>query len=137
MRITFTLVPDRAMNQLTKGALEASIANAVTKFHREQQGRGPQDVRAFIVGEMILVRCSGIFTLTESKLCVSDEGRKLIQSARRELRSINHQEIEEIIADLCSCPVLRSYCDLNVEAAEQVEVYILERNLEKLFATKG
>lgn len=125
------------MNQPTKGALEAEIANSVTKFHREQQGRGPQEVRAFIVGEMVLVRCSGIFTLTESKLCASDDGRKLIQSARRELRSINHQEIEEIISLLCNSTVLRSYCDLNVEAAEQIEVYILERNLEKLFSGKG
>ncbi len=125
------------MSHPTKGALEAELANAITKFHREQQGRGPQDVRAFVVGEMILVRCSGIFTLTESKLCVSDEGRKLIQSARRELRSINHEEIEEIVEKLCGCAVLRSYCDLSVESAEQVEVYMLERNLEKLFAGKG
>ncbi len=125
------------MNQLSKGALEAEIANAVTKFHREQQGRGPQEVRAFLVGEMVLVRCSSVWTLTESKLCASDDGRKLIQSARRELRSINHEEIETLIAQLCGCAVLRSYCDTHVEAAEQVEVYILARNLEKQFAGKG
>jgi uncharacterized protein YbcI len=121
---------------MTLGALEAEIANAVTRFHREQQGRGPQDVRAFVVGEMVLVRSSGIFTLTESKLCASDDGRKLILSARRELHSINHQEIELIVARLCACPVLRSYYDVNVEAAEQVEVYILGCNLEKSFAAK-
>jgi uncharacterized protein YbcI len=122
---------------MTKGALEAEIANVVTKFHREQQGRGPQEVRAFVVGEMVLVRCSGIWTLTEAKLSVSDDGRKLIQSARRELRSINHEEIEEIIGKLCDCAVIRSYCDTSVEAGEQIEVYILERNLEKQFAGKG
>lgn len=116
----------------TKGALEAEIANAVTRFHREQQGRGPQDVRASLVGDLILVRCQGIFTLTETKLSGSEEGRRLILSSRRELRSINHEEIEATIADLCGCAVLRSYCDVHVEAAEQMEVYVLDKNLEKL-----
>ena len=118
----------------SKGALEAEIANAVTKFHREQQGRGPQEVRAFIMGELVLVRCQNIFTPIEAKLAGSDEGRKLIKSARQELRSINHAEIEAIIATLAVCEVLRSYCDVNVEAAEQVEVYVLGQNLEKSLA---
>ena len=117
----------------TKGALEAEIANVITRFHREQQGRGPGEVRAFLVGEMILVRCSGVFTPIEAKLCGSEEGRKLIKSSRQELRSINHLEIEQIVGELVGCAVLRSHCDLSVEAAEQVEVYILAGNLEKGF----
>lgn len=124
------------MVQISRGALESEIANTITRFHREQQGRGPQDVHAFIVGEMVMVRCSGIFTVTEGKLSASDDGRKLISSARRELHSINHHESEALISQLCGCLVLRSYYDINVEAAEQVEVYILDRNLEKSFASK-
>lgn len=124
------------MNQLSKGALEAEIAGAVTRFHREQQGRGPGDVRAFIVGDMVLVRCQSIFTPVEAHLSASDEGRKLIKSARQELRSINHAEIEEIIGKIAGCAVLRSHCDLSVEAAEQVEVYVLAQNVEKLCAGK-
>ncbi len=124
------------MNSPSKGALEAEIASAVTRFHREQQGRGPGEVRAFLVGDLILVRCTSIFTPVEAKLSASDEGRKLIKSARQELRSINHLEIEEIIAGLVGCAVLRSHCDLSVEAAEQVEVYVLAQNGEKQFAGK-
>ncbi len=72
----------------------------------------------------------------EEHLSASDEGRKLIKSARQELRSINHEEIEDIIAGLVGCAVLRSHCDVSVEAAEQVEVYILAQNIEKLFVGK-
>ena len=117
----------------SKGAFEAEVATAVTRFHREQQGRGPGEVRAHLVGDMVLVRCTAILTSVEEKLCASDGGRKLIKSARQELRSINHLEIEEVIAGLAGCPVLRSHCDLSVEAAEQVEVYVLAQNVEKLF----
>lgn len=117
--------------KLTKGSLEAEVANAVVKFHREQQGRGPSEVRAHLAGDSILVRCMGVFTQTEQKLCTTDDGRKLIRSARQELRSIHHREIEQIVANIAGCEVLRSYCDMDPESAEQVEVYILEADIEK------
>jgi len=120
----------------SKGALEADIAGAVTRFHREQQGRGPGEVRAFLVGDLVLVRCTSVFTPVEAKLSASEDGRKLIKSARQELRSINHREIEDVVASLVGCAVLRSHCDFHVEAAEQIEVYVLEQNVEKQFAGK-
>ena len=119
------------MNRRTKGSIESDVANAVVKFHREQQGRGPADVRAHLVGDMLLVRSTGIFTQTESHLSVSDEGRRLIKSARQELRGINHTEIEQSVSELVGCGVVRSYCDIDVDAAEQVEVYVLEVDIER------
>jgi uncharacterized protein YbcI len=119
------------MNRPTKGTIEAEVANAVVRFHREQQGRGPADVHAHLLGDLILVRSAGIFTPTEMRLAASEEGRRLIKSARQELRSINHGELEGLIAGIIGCRVLRSYGDVNVEAAEQMEVFVLEADLEK------
>ena len=119
------------MSRPTRGTIEAEAANAVVRFQREQQGRGPADVRAHLVGDLILVRSTGIFTPTEVRLAVTEEGRKLIKSARQELRIINHGEVEALIAGIAGCPVVRSYYDVDVEAAEQVEVYVLEVDIEK------
>ena len=119
------------MSRITKGTIEAEIANAVVRFQREQQGRGPTDVRAHLLGDLILVRSSGIFTHTETRLAVTEEGRRIIKNARQELRTINRSEIEQIIADIVGCGVLRSYCDLDTRAGEQMEVYVLETDLEK------
>ncbi len=119
------------MNRPSKGTIEAEVANAVVRFQREQQGRGPTDVRTHLVGDLILVRCAGIFTPTEARLAATDEGRKLIKSARQELRSISHTEIEGIVSAIAGCPVVRSYGDISVEAAEQMEVYVLGVDLEK------
>ena len=55
----------------------------------------------------------------------------LIKSARQELRLINRADIEATISLLVGCPVIRSYYDMDVEAAEQVEVYVLETDIEK------
>lgn len=115
----------------TKGSLEADVANAVVRFQREQQGRGATDVRAHLIGDLVVVRCAGIFTPTEAHLAASEEGRRLIKSARQELRSINRAEIEGVVAGLLSCDVVRSYYDVDVDAAEQVEVYVLSADVEK------
>jgi uncharacterized protein YbcI len=115
----------------TKGTIEAEIANAVVRFQREQQGRDPNDVRAHLLGDLILVRCAGIFTPTEARLAATEEGRRLIRSARQELRAINHIELEDILAGIVGCRIARSYCDVNVEAAEQMEVFVLETDMEK------
>jgi len=119
------------LSRPTKGTIEAETANAVVRFQREQQGRGPADVRAHLVGDLLIVRSMGIFTQTETGLAASEEGRKLIKSARLELRSINHREIEETISAIIGCAVVRSYYDIDVEGAEQVEVYVLDVDLEK------
>ena len=115
----------------TKGSVEADIANAVVRFQREQQGRGAADVRAHLLGDMVIVRCGGILTPVEARLLASDEGRRLIKSARIELRSINHAELEALVGAITGAHVLRSYYDLTVEAAEQVEVFMLDSDVEK------
>lgn len=119
------------MNRPTKGSIEAEVASAIVRFQREQQGRGPSDVRAHLLGDLILVRCAGIFTPTEARLAATEEGRRLIRSARQELRSIVHRELEESVAGIAGCRVLRSYSDVNVEAAEQMDVFVLEADMEK------
>lgn len=117
--------------QITKGALEAEIANAAVKFQREQMGRGAGQVRAFILGDMAIIRSSEIFTPIEKRLAATQDGLKLIQSSRRELSSINHTEIEGIIADIVQIKVIFSYYDVDVERAEQIEIFIFEKDVEK------
>jgi len=119
------------VNRPTNGTIEAAVSDAVVRFQREQLGRGPEQVRAHLVGDLIIVRCTGIFTQTEARLAVSEDGRKLIRSSRQELRSINHAEIEELIASITECAVVRSYGDVDVSAAELMEVYVLDIDMEK------
>jgi uncharacterized protein YbcI len=125
------------VDQPTKGAVEAMVANAVVRFQREQQGRGPGDVRAHIVGAMVVVRCTDILTATEARLSVTEEGRRLVRSARQELHAISHEEMDAIITGLTHSAVMRSYYDVNVDAAEQVEVFVLKDNLEDAFRKRS
>ncbi len=119
------------MERVTKGSIEAEVANVVVRFQREQQGRGAADVRAHLMGDMMVIRSGGIFTPTEAHLAASDEGRRLIKSARQELRTIHRKEVEDIVGRLLDADILRSYYDVDVDAAEQVEVYMLAQDVEK------
>lgn len=48
-------------NGRTKGEIEGAIRNAIIKFEQEFMGRGPEDVQAFIVRDIILIRLKGGF----------------------------------------------------------------------------
>lgn len=125
------------VNRPTRGSIEAEIASATVRFHREQQGRGPEEVRAHLIGNLVVVRLSGVFTTTEARLASTPEGRRLIRSARQELRSITRAAAEELIASIVGCAVERSYFDMAVEAAEQIEVYVLETDVERRLLRPG
>ena len=113
------------MRELEIPPLESELAELVARFHREQQGHAPVFCEAHLLRDMAVVRSTGIFTSTEQTLCGSTEGRKLIQSARREQRALTRRDIEGRVAKILSRHVLRSYYDLDVRTGEQVEVYIL------------
>ena len=61
-------------NRQTRGELEVAIRNAIIQFEQEFMGRGPTDVRAFIVQDIILVRLKG---------CADASGAAIGQKCRR------------------------------------------------------
>src|SRR5579862_1991665 len=101
------------MRELEIPPLESELAELVARFHREQQGHSPSFCEAHILRDMAVVRSEGIFTPTEQTLCGSTEGRKLIQSARREQRALTRRDIESRVSKLIDREVLRSYYDLD------------------------
>ena len=118
------------MNTLTNDPIETQVADAVAKYHLDQQGRAPKSLRAHLVADMVIIHSQGIYTPTEESLADTEEGRKLIKSARRELRSITRRDIEAKIGSIVGCEVLRSFWDLDIRSGEQVEVYMLSRSPE-------
>ncbi len=119
--------------ELTRAGLEAEIERAISNFHVDQHGCKADKTSAHVMGDMVVIRSSGCFTPTEKGLSASEDGRKLIKSARRELRSLNRRQVESQVGETVGIKVTRSFWDLDVRVGEQVEVYILEQDLtEKL-----
>lgn len=109
--------------------IEAQIADVVSRFHRDQQGHLPTRVDAFVTGELVIVRSHDVFTPTERDLAETSEGKKLIQSARRDQRALVRRQVEALVGQALGRRVVRSFYDIDTRNGEQVEVYVLDSSL--------
>jgi uncharacterized protein YbcI len=40
----------------TQGEIEAAICQGMSRFQQEYMGRGPKDIRAHLIGDLLVVR---------------------------------------------------------------------------------
>ena len=111
--------------------MEADISEAYIKFQREILGRGPQETRTYILKDMVIVRLKGVLTHEEKHLVKTERGRRLVKEMRQILREHYSAETEEIISRLTGCQVISSHSDISTKIGERVEMFILDRDLEK------
>ena len=57
----------------TKGQVEAEISEAIIKFEKDYMGRGPDETKTYIIGDMVLVRLRGVLTPAEKQLAKTDD----------------------------------------------------------------
>ncbi|MDQ0225934.1 DUF2294 domain-containing protein [Metabacillus niabensis] len=115
----------------SKKKLEAKISEELIKLQRELIGKGPQEAKTYIVYDMMITRYKGVLTVEEKHLVNSDPGKKLVKEMRELLREKYCQEYEKIIEQYTGCKVLSSHSDISTSTGERIEVFILDRNLEK------
>ena len=118
---------------ITKGQLEAKVTAAITQFEREHLGRGPQEVRTWIIQDLILIRLKGVLTPAEEKLARDPEGHRLVEEVRRQLIEGSRSMLDEMILDLIGVQVVSLHSDINVEIGERIFVFTLSEDLEAKF----
>lgn len=115
---------------LTKGQLEAKIATAITQFEREHLGRGPQEVQAWIIQDLILVRLKRVLTPAEEKLARDAEGQRLIKEVRKQLIEGSRSLLDEMILALTGVEAVSLHSDISVKTGERIFCFTLAENLE-------
>ncbi len=115
----------------TKGQLEADISNLITKFEKEQLGRGPKEVRAFIIQDLILVRLKGILTPAEEKLVSEVDGAQIVKQIRRRLIESSRKILEKLIEDTIDGKVITLHTDISSHTGERVIIFGMDRNVEE------
>jgi hypothetical protein len=68
----------------TRGEIEAAICEAVSRFEQDYMGRGPKDIHAHLLGDLLVVRLQGVLTAAEQHLVrsLNDKGRDLLKQGR-------------------------------------------------------
>ncbi len=123
----------------TRGQLEAEISEAIIKFEREYMGRGPEETRAHIIEDMILVRLRGVLTPAERNLAkIEDDryGRSLVKQVRIELLEKARGLLEVLVHDITGCRIRSLHTDISTSTGERVIIFTLD-GLPQLKETEG
>ncbi len=113
----------------TKGQIEADISEAIIKFEREYMGRGPDETKTYIIGDMILVRLKGVLTPAEKQLAKTSDntqGRSLIKQVRIELLEKAKVLLDTIIQDITGHSVRSLHTDISTVTGERVIIFTLD-----------
>ncbi len=114
----------------TKGQLEADISAVLTKFEKEHLGRGPKEVKTFIIQDLILVRLQGILSPAEEKLAKESDGIQLVKQIRRRLIESSRKVLENIIFEKTNAKVRTLHTDISTHTGERVIIFVMDRNIE-------
>ena len=49
----------------TQGEIEAAISDGVSRFEQDYMGRGPKNIFAHLLGDLLVVRLQGVLTAAE------------------------------------------------------------------------
>jgi uncharacterized protein YbcI len=117
-------------NERTRAEMEVAIRNAIIKFEQDFMGRGPTDVRAFIVRDLIVVRLKGVLTPAERQLAKTPDGVDMVKRIRQTLIAQGRDRLIEQVSDITGAKVLTLFMDIDVQIGEKVLVFTVERDLE-------
>ncbi|NKB81857.1 MAG: DUF2294 family protein [Nitrospirales bacterium] len=120
-------------NEKTKGEVETAIRNTVIKFEQEFMGRGPMDVKAFVIRDLVLVRLKGVLTPAERQLAKSAEEVEMVKRMRQNLISQGGEKLRSQITDITGMGITGLFTDIDTRIGERVIVLTLESDLEKTF----
>lgn len=121
---------------MTKGQLEAKISEAISKFEVEYMGRGPKNIRSYIINDLMIVRLTGFMSPSEQKLTDNPQGIELFKKVRTSLFEGGRGYLETLVTDVIDVAIISTHSDISTKTGEKIIVITTDRNLEELTTKK-
>jgi uncharacterized protein YbcI len=112
----------------TQGEIESVVCEAICRFEQDYMGRGPKDVRTYLLGDLLVVRLKGVLTAAEQHLVKSlpaDKGRDLLKQVRTHLIETARPVMEAMIREITGVKVLTLHHDISTVTGEEVVLFTL------------
>ena len=112
----------------TKGEMEAAVCDKLSAFEQEYMGRGPKGIRAYIVGDILLVRLSMLLSAAEQQLVgaqPAEEGIVLFKKVRSRLIEIARPMMDVVIHTVTGVKVVGLHHDFSVTNSEEFLLFML------------
>ena len=91
-------------------------------------GRGPKDIRAHLIGDLLVVRLQGVLTAAEQHLVKSlpaEKGRDLLKQVRTHLIETARPLLEAMVQEITGIKVLSLHHDISTVTGEEVVLFTL------------
>ena len=112
----------------TQGEMEAAICEGINRFEQEYMGRGPKDLHAHLIGDLLVVRLQGVLTAAEQHLVKTlqpEKGRDLLKQVRTQLIETARPVMEAMVQEATGVKVLSLHHDISTLTGEEVVVFTL------------
>ena len=112
----------------TQGEIEAAVCEGVARFEQEHMGRGPKDIRAHLLDDLLVVRLHGVLTAAEQHLVQSlpaEKGRDLLKQVRTHLVETARPLMEAMVEGITGVKVLSLHHDISTATGEEVVLFTL------------
>lgn len=112
----------------TQGEIEAAICLGISRFEQDYMGRGPKSVHAHLIGDLVLIRLTGVLTAAEQHLAQSlpaSKGRDLLKQVRTQLVESARPMLEAMILASTGVKVVSVHHDISTITGEEVIVFKL------------
>src|SRR5881398_1462577 len=99
----------------TQGEIEAAICEGMSRFEQDYMGRGPKDIRAHLIGDLLVVRLQGVLTAAEQHLVMTlpvEKGRDLLKQVRSQLIEIARPRLESLVQNVTGIRPLSLHHDI-------------------------
>ena len=113
------------------GEIEAAICELTSRFEQEYMGRGPKDIHAHLLGDLVVVRLQGVLTAAEQHLVKSlspGKGRDLLKQVRTHLIETARPILETMVEKVTGVKVVTMHHDISTTTGEEVVVFTLARS---------
>jgi uncharacterized protein YbcI len=110
------------------GEIEAAVCEGISRFEQEYMGRGPKDIHAHLIGDLIVVRLHGVLTAAEQQLVKSlsaEKGRDLLKQVRTQLIETARPVLEALVIAITGVKVLSLHHDISTVTGEEVVLFTL------------
>lgn len=112
----------------TQGEIEAAVCRSIARFEQDYMGRGPKDIHAFLIGDLVVVRLIGVLTVAEQQLVAAlsaEKGRDLLKQVRVHLVETARPVMEQMIQEITGVAVVSLHHDISTRTGEEIVVFRL------------
>ncbi len=112
----------------TLGEIEAAICKGITRFEQEYMGRGPKDIHAYVIDDLVVVRMKGVLTAAEQhlvKTLPAERGRDLLKQVRTQLVETARPTLDTLIEEITGVKAICLHQDISTTTGEEVFIFTL------------